>query len=607
MDYKSKGNLCKEGRSIFQMITWDWATLLVFEVLYKILLTFLFQFGQGLLSYSIHAAGVEYLTNQNLIRVLLNPISLAGFLIVFILAVYLTFVEIAAVVLYLDCAAENRKTGVFRLFLMGSKRALSVFLPKNLGMVILLLLMMPLTGIVLTSGPLGSVKVPGFILEFIYEHRLLGICYALLTFLLLFLLLQWIFSLQEFILHRCTFQEARAKSRELVKGRRIRTFFYLLLGMVFAALTAAAVKILTVFLLLIFVRLNTGRAEGLYEFWFYYHRLTDAGNILYAAFRTVCLLGMTMMVYKKYRQEDIRPLKVKTAAKAKIRAAVKVLAAVVCLELYIEMINPFVMNDLSRAQDIQVVAHRAGAAFGPENSAAALKESIKGGADGAEIDVQQTKDGELVVMHDTDFKRIAGVDRKVWDVTYEEASQYEIGEGFRNKFRGERLSTLEHMIEEADGRIDLMIELKRSGHETQLVEKTVELIRKHHFESQCTIASLDYALLERVKELAPDLKTVYIAAVAYGDMAKLTAADAVSVEETFINSQLIAQAGIYGKSVYAWTINEEEGMRKMMSYKVDGIITDNIYLTSYMLETRGRSIWVTELAELLFDPIKTDK
>ena len=65
-----------------------------------------------------------------------------------------------------------------------------------------------------------------------------------------------------------------------------------------------------------------------------------------------------------------------------------------------------------------MIAHRAGAAFAPENTVAALNEAIEDGADMAEIDVQQLKDGTLVVLHDTNFKRTTGVDLNTWDTEY---------------------------------------------------------------------------------------------------------------------------------------------------------------------------------------------
>ncbi len=73
------------------------------------------------------------------------------------------------------------------------------------------------------------------------------------------------------------------------------------------------------------------------------------------------------------------------------------------------------------------IAHRAGAEMAPENTLAAIEEASHAKADYAEIDVQETKDGELIVLHDSNFKRTTGVDKNVWDVNYNEVKTYDAG------------------------------------------------------------------------------------------------------------------------------------------------------------------------------------
>ncbi|BFL48692.1 glycerophosphodiester phosphodiesterase [Lactonifactor longoviformis] len=568
----------------------------MFEVIYKILLTVMAQFGESMIIYALEAADVNYLTNQNILEVLKHPVSLISLLAFFILFIYVSFVEIAAIILYCDCASEGRKTGVRWLLLHSLKRALAIFQPKNLGMSIVVLLLMPLTGIVFVSGPLGSLKIPGFILEFIKGQPLLGFAYFGITLLFLFYFLRWIFSIPEFVLHPCSFKEARIKSVKLGKRKRIRIFLFVLIGSLFIHVMALGSKAIYVLSLLFWTKFTAGPGEAEYAFWFYYYRQSAVGTILFASVQAVFLISVVMAAYYKYQGITIDTVKRKGTWRKKAYKCLQVLASFFCVTLYAEMIYPL-QNDIFKNENIQIVAHRAGAVFAPENTLAALKEAIRSGADAAEIDVQQTKDGVLVVMHDTDFKRIAGVSQKIWDVTYEECRRYDIGKHLMQGFEGEYLPTLEDMLKEADGKINLMIELKSSGHEQKLEEKTVELIRRYHFESQCTVASMDYSILERVKELDPHLKTVYIAALAYGDMTELNAADAFSIEETFITPQLLAQASVLDKEVYAWTINDEKSMKRMIKMQVNGIITDNTYYTSYILNTKGQSEWVMDLAE----------
>ena len=77
-----------------------------------------------------------------------------------------------------------------------------------------------------------------------------------------------------------------------------------------------------------------------------------------------------------------------------------------------------------------ITAHRGSSMAAPENTLAAIARAIEDGADYAEIDVQETADGTVVVIHDTDLKRITGLAEKIWDVTYDEVRELDFGSWF---------------------------------------------------------------------------------------------------------------------------------------------------------------------------------
>lgn len=160
-----------------------------------------------------------------------------------------------------------------------------------------------------------------------------------------------------------------------------------------------------------------------------------------------------------------------------------------------------------------LVAHRAGSTFAPENTISALENAIDNGADQAEIDVQQLRDGTLIVMHDTNFKRTTGVDLNVWDADYSEIQTLNAGAYFSYIYKNEAIPTLEQMLQTAKGRINLMIKLKINGHEENLEQAILALIKEHNMEQQCSIASMDLEILKRVKVQMPQMETVYITAL----------------------------------------------------------------------------------------------
>lgn len=590
------GNIKKLIVDLWKLLTWDWPVLLLFEVIYKIIFLTVMSFSMNGIDFALSKAGIEYLTNQNLVQVLANPYSLVVLMLSFFTVIYFSFLEITAIILYCHMGLKGEKVSVHGLMVKSAKRAGRLFRPGNLWVFLLLVLAMPVTGISVMSGPIGSLRIPGFILEFIRENTALSILYGGLAAFLFFLFCRWIFGIHEFVLNRLSFRRSCQKSAELVKGKKRKSVVSVLCIMLFLWVGGTLVYTAVLIGMMITIRF-TGRPESaFYNFWYHYHDLNRALGFLSAMLKPIILFGMVSVVYYRAQGYSISIRISRRTTGRKVIVLIECAAVFIISVFYMEMTMPY-GYETSGDRKIQVVAHRAGAKFAPENTMAAIHEAVKSGADIAEIDVQQTKDGELIVMHDTNFKRTAGIKKNVWDVTLKEAQTYDVGSFFGAHYRDERVPTLEDMVKAADRHINLMIELKSNRHQEHLEEKTVSLVRKYGFEEQCSIASMDYKILQKVKKLDPEIKTVYITSIAYGDMERLDAADMISVEESFVNAQLIARAGVYRKKVFAWTVNKETSMKRMRNIHVDGIVTDNVYFTNYMLEEGEKSYLVNELAE----------
>ena len=165
---------------------------------------------------------------------------------------------------------------------------------------------------------------------------------------------------------------------------------------------------------------------------------------------------------------------------------------------------------------IVVVAHRGCERLAPENTLSAFRKAIEVRADFAELDVQETADGVVVVLHDRDLMRIAGDPRRIADLTLAEARKVDLGRRFSPKFAGERIPTLAEVIELARGKIKLQIELKYYGKDRGLAAKVADLIHSKDFESECEVTSLDYDGLMAAKRRNPRLTVVALVTYALG-------------------------------------------------------------------------------------------
>lgn len=255
---------------------------------------------------------------------------------------------------------------------------------------------------------------------------------------------------------------------------------------------------------------------------------------------------------------------------------------------------------LRKKPSVRVVAHRAGAAFAPENTLAALRQAIKAGIMMAEIDVQQLKDGTLIIMHDMNFKRITGIDLNIRDADYEMVKKMDAGSFFSSEFAGERIPTLEEMLCAAKNKIQLMLELKAGGYKENIEEKTLQLVEKYDMKEQCVIASMDMDTLERVKELKPDIQTVYISANICAEQYSKTELDAYSMKADVIPKSLVKEMHRKKKPIFAWTVNSEAEMRKYLTYAIDGLITDNPILAEFCIRGGKEMIPVEKLTDFLF-------
>ena len=221
-----------------------------------------------------------------------------------------------------------------------------------------------------------------------------------------------------------------------------------------------------------------------------------------------------------------------------------------------------------------VTAHRGGAKTAPENTLASLEAAINNLSDYAEIDVQETKDGELVLLHDNNLKRTTGVNWKIWETTLEEVKTLDAGSSFSADFAGEQVPTLREALELCRGRLELNIEVKNNHHNADVAVKTAEMITEMGMEDQCAISSMSYDFLKDVKEVNPQIRTGYIMSVAYGRVELLEYADFLSVHYDCVNERFMERAHEAGKEVHVWTVNSRKLMRRMKALGVDNIITD---------------------------------
>jgi glycerophosphoryl diester phosphodiesterase len=228
-----------------------------------------------------------------------------------------------------------------------------------------------------------------------------------------------------------------------------------------------------------------------------------------------------------------------------------------------------------KGKNIQVIGHRGDCRYAPENTVSSILYAAQDKADYAELDVQETKDGVVVLMHDKNLKRVAGVNRNVSDISYRDIEKLDVGRRFSKKFKGEKIPTLDQVMRASKGKIKLDIEIKKYVDDTNLVKKVVKTIKDNNFTNKCLVCSFDYNALVKVKKLNPKIHTGYITNLGKGVKLNLKYADYYSVYFPRVNKNVVEKLHKNNKKVHVWTVDNKQDFEKSVQMGIDDIITNN--------------------------------
>jgi glycerophosphoryl diester phosphodiesterase len=563
--------------------------LLAYEALWKLLAAVaLGPLALALVHALIRLSGEVSVANTRLLAFALSPLGIGTLVVFATVNVALLFIERAGLFRLLVCGLQGRPqtlASVLRLNVRDAPALLRIALLEVLLVLASLAPFVALAGLTYVALLTGSdinyalaTRPPSFLLA-VGIGIVLGLAAAVV---LAFLYVRWAFAVPGYLFEGKRGAAALGGSAALSVGRRWRV-----LGVLLAWLLLRTVG--SQLALLGLYCLNEGLLAALGEqgsgvLW-HLKLLVGLDAVLLGGVSVLGAVGSALLLTLLYERLRSRqggvPLALAlpadpAATGAKVRrrrllATAGVAAAVVVVAGWQARL---VVGRFTTRQPLVVTAHRAGALRAPENTLAALRLAIAEGADFAEIDVQETADGALVVLHDEDLRRLARVPKNIWDVTLAEVKAIDLGDTFGSEFHGERVATLGEFIEAARGRIKLNVELKYNGHDQRLAERVVDLLHERHFEDEVVISSLNAAGLAEVRRLDPHLRIGYIVAKSAGDITRQDV-DFLSMSQKEVTPHLLALAGARGLAVHAWTVNRREDMVRLLSLGVDNLITDD--------------------------------
>ena len=560
--------------------------LLAVIVLYKAATNLLFvPLMQQLWSLTLRFAPMHYLSNNNASDIFSSPAIILCITLIAILTAFWALYEFSVLLHGLDLARKGetiRLPALLRTSLADIRHA---FLPQNWLVLVYSAVLIPFTNFFLAYNYITQLAVPEYIMGVIQANSRYYLLYLAAGAALLFLCVSWVLVLPLFVLERKSLWQSVKESFCCIRRRVFRAFLLLLrwnLSVVLRSLLLTAAVAVPLYGIIIAVGLQSTQAM------FALSRAALAIEMPFFQFlidSAITMAQCTILAMLHCRLREPLPSEPEPVQSGKHHRSTGrlLLGASVAGATLLTFALAFCYLALPRDDELLsmlggvapvVTAHRGYSAAAPENTLPAFQLAIDQGCEWAELDVQMTRDGVVMVTHDTSLRRCTGRNENIYDLTYHEVRKLDAGRWFGQKYTGAKVPTLEEVLDLCKGKIQLNIEIKPNTATPELEAETIRIIREKGFAQDCTITSQSYETLCKVKELAPEIRTGYILALGVGSYYDLPAADFFSVQSTFITSGMVQQIHKRSKTISAWTVNREEDASELLSIGVDDLITD---------------------------------
>ena len=228
---------------------------------------------------------------------------------------------------------------------------------------------------------------------------------------------------------------------------------------------------------------------------------------------------------------------------------------------------------------VKIFAHRGASAYAPENTLEAFRLAMEQGADGIELDVQLTKDGELVVIHDETIDRVSNGKGAVRDYTLEELKSFSVSNHFE-QYPDVKIPTLREVLELVKpGHMEINIELKTGIFWYPEIEKKVlDLVKEEGMEDRIIYSSFNHYSVQKIRELAPEAETAYLIGDVMLNVAEYTKNTGIKgLHPALFHVKMADFLKEYKESGIAlrvWTVNDKDQIRWLIDEGVDAVITN---------------------------------
>ena len=507
-------------------------------------------------------AGEEHLDKNNILHILTNPYSFVILNLLVLIVAFFMFIEFS-ILTFTIYGQLTEKQYSFRSILDNAwtkTKNLAGF--QTLFFIFYFLITIPTINLGVKSVLAKNLFIPKFISSEIMKTNSGLIVWGLIMIVFAYLNLRLIFTLPLTAVGDENILDSIKRSWELTKtGKRKLVLTILLFEIIYLLIAAVLTGVITY----ICIYLDNDGNNSIIQTLFF---SSISGIIFFlGVISKVTVITSLITVLIDHNEISEKLVNNLNENKKKSRLVVTLTTVIIVVAV---LVNGFNMYGNGVNKNIETIAHRGYVAKGVENSIEALEGAAEVGADYVEFDIILTKDNKFVVMHDYNLKRLAGLNKRVQDMNFDEVVGLIIKQGDYTS----KIPSLEEFVNKAkELNMKLVIELKPHGAEpSNYIDILIDEIKRLKLENY-KFMSLNPKVMEELETKAPNLETGYVIPLQFGNFHHSNV-DFFVIEDFSYRDRLVEQARKENKQVFVWTINDPALITKYLQSPADGIITD---------------------------------
>ena len=565
--------------------------LLLFFVSFTVMEFVWIPLNSWLAEFLLSLTGHAYLSPTNVLQVLSSNLFVTVlFALLIILNILVAYLEIALIFTGVRQLLDNRVKHL-RDYIKDVGRDMvriisHTSLPKISFLLCYATVLLPFLRRILNIYYFNKLVIPQFVLDYLEKNNLVALVIALSLLVFSWLSARLMYAIPKIYFEHRGVKESVAHSWHQTRGwQQLASYARLLWTMTLPGLVILGVGLTLYLFQLLVDKTLPSLAYPLALLSFILFRLTYYGAI--AMFMTKFVTLLTGQHLPSYRRKRLRH---------RLRLLIVVSSALLFgLDGALSLYYPFESLPVT-------ISHRGvDDENGVQNTLESLELTAQLRPDFVEMDIQETKDGQFVVMHDTNLLALTGNTGGTHDYSLQELTSMTASENGQSA----PVPSFDAYLDKADqlGQ-KLLVEIKETKQDSpDLAKNFVKKYGKRLLAKGHQFHSLDYQIIVEIEKVLPQLKTYLI--LPFNSIYPQTVADGYTMEYTSLDQNFMMKSWLRGKSVYVWTPNDEDEMTRMAMLQVDGIITDQLESLqrvedSLRSTTRYADLFLLQVESLLY-------